>query len=157
MNKVILIGRLTNDPDIRATNNGEFVAKFTLAVNRIGAKEGQQQADFINCVAFRNTAEFFRNYVHKGMKMAVEGRIQTGSYTNNEGRKVYTTDVFVERSEFAESRQQGQQAPPQYQQQTLPTGGAPIPTQEQAPAMYGADGFMHIPDNIDDSGLPWNS
>ena len=108
MNKVILMGRLTRDPNI-STANGETmttVARFTLAVDRrFSKKEGEQSADFIGCVAFGRTAEFAERYLRQGIKVAVTGRIQTGSYTNREGQKVYTTDVVLEDIEFAESKE----------------------------------------------------
>lgn len=100
MNKVILIGRLTRDPEMAYTRDSTAVARYGLAVDRF--KDG---ADFLNCVAFGRNAEFAEKYLHKGMKVAVEGRIQTGSYTNREGRQVYTTDVVVERQEFCEKKQ----------------------------------------------------
>ena len=108
MNKVILMGRLTRDPDVRYSNGEEAmaVARFTLAVDRRMArnKDGEQTADFISCVAFRKTAEFIEKYFRQGMRMVISGRIQTGSYTNRDGQKVYTTDVVVEEVEFAESK-----------------------------------------------------
>lgn len=140
MNKVNLIGRLTKDPDTRYTqgNNPTAVSRYTLAVERRYNKDGEQQADFINCVAFGKGAEFTEKYFKKGMKVAVTGRIQTGSYTNKDGNKVYTTDVIVEEQEFCESKQSN----------TLP---------EQSPhGQADNDGFMHIPDDIEDEGLPFN-
>lgn len=107
MNKVILVGRLTRDPDIRMSANGEntsMFARYSLAVDRRFKKEGEQSADFINCVCFGKSAEFAEKYLKKGTKIGVIGRIQTGSYTNREGQKVYTTDVVVEEQEFAESK-----------------------------------------------------
>lgn len=104
MNKVILMGRLTDEPKITRSNQS-VVARYTLAVDRRYKKEGEQQsADFISCVAFGKTAEFVESYFHKGTKMVLEGRIQTGSYTKQDGTKVYTTDVVVEAVEFAESK-----------------------------------------------------
>lgn len=105
MNKVILMGRLTKDADIRQANN-TTVARFSLAVDRRFKQEGGQDADFISCVAFGKTAEFIDKYIYKGMKVALEGRIQTGSYTNKDNVKIYTTDVVVEAVEFAESKKQ---------------------------------------------------
>ena len=107
MNKVMLMGRLTKDPEVRYSQgeNPMAVARYSLAVDRRGAKkDGEQTADFINCVAFGKTGEFAEKYLHKGTKIVVIGRIQTGSYTNKEGQKVYTTDVVVEETEFAESK-----------------------------------------------------
>lgn len=104
MNKCVLMGRLTRDPEIRV-NNDKSVARFTIAVDRRFKRDGDEQtADFINCVAFGKTAEFVEKYAHKGTKFVVEGRIQTGSYTNKDGVRVYTTDIVVEQLEFAESK-----------------------------------------------------
>ena len=103
MNKAILLGRITRDPEIKSTEKST-VARFTVAVDRRVKTEGQPEADFISCVAFGKTADFIGKYFHKGMKMILEGRIQTGSYTNKEGAKVYTTDVIAESVEFAESK-----------------------------------------------------
>lgn len=103
MNKVILIGRLTADPDVNQTQSGSTVAKYTLAVDRSVKKEGQQQADFPRCTCFGKNAEFASKYLVKGTKIAVEGRIQTGSY-EKDGVKFYTTDVIVDRHEFCESK-----------------------------------------------------
>lgn len=104
MNKVILMGRLTRDPEVRYTEgeNAMAVARYTLAVDRRGRRNGESNADFINCVAFGGRGEFAEKYLKKGMKIAVVGRIQTGSYTNKDGQKVYTTDVIVEEHEFAD-------------------------------------------------------
>ena len=148
MNKVILMGRLTRDPDIRYTQGDKSmcVARYTLAVDRRVKKEGADNADFIPCVAFDKNGEFAERFLKKGVKIAVTGRIQTGSYTNRDGVKVYTTDVIVEEHEFAESKgdankkDQGEQK----------TQSAPKP-QEEA----GIDGFMNIPDGIDEE-LPFN-
>lgn len=140
MNKVILMGRLTRDPEVRYTQgeNATAVARYTLAVDRRYNKNNSDQtADFINCVAFGKAADFAEKYFRKGLKIAVTGRIQTGSYTNKDGNKVYTTDVVVEESEFAESKNNNSSAP------------AP------APAPTAADGFMNIPDGIDEE-LPFN-
>ncbi len=106
MNKVILMGRLTRDPDIRysAGENSTAVARYTLAVDRRFRRDGEQTADFISCVAFGRTAEFAEKYFHQGIRIVISGRIQTGSYTNRDGVKVYTTDVVVEEQEFAESK-----------------------------------------------------
>ena len=105
MNKVILMGRLTKDVDLHTANNGELaIAKFSLAVDRRWKKDGEQTADFPNCIAFGKTAEFLEKYTSKGTKLVVEGRLQTGSYTKDDGTKVYTTDVVVENVEFAESK-----------------------------------------------------
>lgn len=132
MNKVNLIGRLTADPDIRYSQgeNATCVARYRLAVNRKYKKDGEQEADFISCVAFGKSGEFAEKYLSKGMKIAVSGRIQTGSYTNNDGQKVYTTDIVVEEHEFCESKNA--------------SGGVAVSQQSSS------DGFMNIPDNIDD-------
>ena len=137
MNKVILIGRLTKDPEIRYAQGSEpmAIARFTLAVDRGYKKEGQESADFISCVAFKKPAEFIDKYAYKGMKFAIEGRIQTGSYNNKDGQKVYTTDVIVEHIEFAEGKREETEKP---QVQTS-----------------GNDGFMNIPDEIQEE-LPFN-
>lgn len=142
MNKVILMGRLTRDPEVRYSSgeNATAVARFSLAVDRRFKREGEQNADFISCVAFGKTAEFIEKYFRKGMRMTLAGRIQTGSYTNKEGNKVYTTDVFVEECEFAESKKASEE--------NRDTG--PVPN--NAP---GSDGFMNIPDGIDEE-LPFN-
>ena len=126
MNKVIAIGRLTRDPDSRATQDGKEVAQFTVAVDRRVKKEGQPTADFIPCVAFGKTAEFISKYFHKGMKIVLTGRIQTGSYTNKDGQKVYTTDVVVEEAEFGESKRETQETA-----QPAPDGFVPFPEGEQ--------------------------
>lgn len=137
MNKVILMGRLTRDPDVRYTQGEEpmAIARFTLAVDRRGKRDGEASADFPSCVCFRRTAEFIEKYAHQGTKLVVVGRIQTGSYTNRDGQKVYTTDVVVEEAEFAESKA----AADRNAQQTPP----PSPD-------TGADGFMNIPDGIEE-------
>lgn len=106
MNKVILIGRLTKNPEVRYSQgeNALAIARYSLAVNRIRHNNGQEEADFINCVAFGKSAEFTEKYLKQGSKIAVIGRIQTGSYTNKEGQKVYTTEIVVEEQEFTESK-----------------------------------------------------
>lgn len=146
MNKVILMGRLTRDPDIRysGTDNQMAVARYTLAVDRRFKKDGgEDSADFISCVAFGKTAEFAEKYIRKGTKLLVEGRIQTGSYTNKDGQKVYTTDVVVENSEFAESKQ------------TSNGGDFKTESMPEPVSAMGAD-FMNIPDGVEDEGLPFN-
>lgn len=140
VNKVILMGRLTRDPDIRYTQtNGSqesmCVARYTLAVDRRGAKDGHQSADFIGCVAFGKNGEFAERYLKQGTKIAITGRIQTGSYTNRDGQKVYTTDVVIEEQEFAESKRAA--------------------GQEQAGYTDTGDGFMSIPDGVDEE-LPFS-
>ena len=143
MNNVILSGRLTRDPEVRHSQNGneeKVVARYTLAVDRVYSKENQQ-ADFINCVEFGKLAEFAEKYFYKGIKLIVRGRIQTGSYTNRDGVKVYTTDIIVESHEFAESKRTSEQ-----------NSNAPI--SNDVPAI-GSDGFMNIPDGLDEE-LPFS-
>lgn len=140
MNKVILMGRLTRDPEIRYTqgDNAMAIARYSLAVDRRFKRDGEPDADFINCVAFGKSGEFAEKYLKKGTKVAVVGRIQTGSYTNKDGQKVYTTDVVVEEQEFAESKNSGSSD-----------------NNQSAPANKNTD-FMNIPDNVEDEGLPFN-
>ena len=135
MNKVFLIGRLTRDPEIRySTGKNEMaIARYTLAVERRFQRDGDQTADFISCVAFGKSAEFAEKYFQQGTKIAVIGRIQTGSYTNKEGRRVYTFDVIIDEQEFAESKR----------------------SQRDMAASPAGDGFMNIPDGIDDE-LPFH-
>ena len=159
MNKVILMGRLTRDPDIRYSQgeNPQAVARYTLAVDRRFRRQDQDQtADFISCVAFGRQAEFAEKYLKQGTKIALTGRIQTGSYTRNDGTKVYTTDVIVEEQEFAESKNaSAQNGGSSWQSAPAP---APAPAQP-APAApqpdLSADGFMNIPDGIDEE-LPFH-
>ena len=143
MNKVILMGRLTKDPEIRYTKGEKAmaVARYTLAVDRrFGRKDGEQTADFIPCVAFGKAAEFAEKYFHQGLKIAVTGRIQTGSYTNREGNKISTSDVIVEEQEFADSKAAG--------------GSAEVNNSKRTGSQEADDGFMNIPDGIDDE-LPF--
>ena len=152
MNKVILMGRLTREPDIRysQSQSGEqmCIARYTLAVDRRFARRGQdgndQTADFISCVAFGKQGEFAEKYLHQGTKVAVTGRIQTGSYTNKEGQKVYTTDVVTEEIEFAESKNAAGGESAGYQPQSAPA----------SPADASAEGFMKIPNGIEND-LPF--
>ena len=150
MNRVILLGRLTRDPNISYSQSGDnmAIARFTLAVDRRGRRQDgadQQNADFIGCVCFGRQAEFAEKYLRQGTKVAVTGRIQTGSYTNKDGQKVYTTDVVLDDIEFAESKnaQGGGDSNYSYQAPSRP-----------APSAAG-DGFMNIPDGIDEE-LPFN-
>lgn len=147
MNKVILMGRLTRDPEVRYTqgDNGMAVARYTLAVDRRQSRNSgeEQTADFISCVAFGKSGEFAERYLHKGIKIAVTGRIQTGSYTNKDGQKVYTTDVVVEEHEFAESKASGDG------DSSYSNGPS------NSRAATDGDGFMNIPDGIDEE-LPFN-
>lgn len=136
MNKVIQIGRLTRDPEVRysAAEPPLAIARYTLAVDRKFNRTEEQSADFINCICFGKQAEFAEKYLHKGIKMAITGRLQTGSYTNKDGMKVYTTDVVVEEQEFAESKNQNE------------SYSRPIP---------GDAEYMNIPDGIDEE-IPFN-
>ena len=157
MNKVILMGRLTRDPNVRYSprNNSQeemAIARYTLAVDRRGAKDGQQSADFISCVAFGRDGEFAEKYLKQGTKVVVTGRIQTGSYTNRDGQKVYTTDVIVEEQEFAESKAAASESGMMRQSAPSPMAASPMPSPAQASS---ADGFMNIPDGIDEE-LPFN-
>ena len=143
----MLIGNLTRDPELTTTPSGISVCRFTIAVSRRFANaEGEREADFINCVAFGRAAEFAERYLRQGTKIAVTGRIQTGSYTNRDGVKVYTTDVVVEEQEFAESKAAGGASTPANNYQASP---APSPSSDIG------DGFMNIPDGIDEE-LPFN-
>lgn len=146
MNRVILIGRLTRDPEVRYSQgeSATAVARYTLAVDRRFTRNNDEQtADFIGCVAFGRAGEFAEKYLHKGTKIAVTGRIQTGSYTNKDGVKVYTTDIVVEDHEFVESKNSAAGG-----------DGGFAPASRPAPAAAG-DGFMNIPDGIDEE-LPFN-
>ena len=122
MNKVILMGRLTKDADVKASTTGMTIARFTLAVDHRFKKDNEQTCDFINCVAFSKTAEFLEKYGKKGTKFVVEGSIQTGSYTNKDGNKVYTTDIAVQSVEFAESKSSTQNSPDLAQPSAVPVG-----------------------------------
>ena len=137
MNKVIEIGRLVREPEIRYSQGASStcIARYTLAVDRKFKQEGQPTADFINCIAFGKLGEFAEKYLNKGVKIAVTGRIQTGSYTNKDGQKVYTTDVVVEEQEFCESKSQSNSQP--------------------QPAQSNDNSWMNIPDGIEDS-FPFN-
>ena len=138
MNKAILMGRLTRDPDVRYSQgeNPMAIARYTLAVDRRFKRDGEQSADFINCLAFGRSAEFAEKYFKQGTKIAITGRIQTGSYTNRDGQKIYTTDVVIEEQEFAESKKAaGEQ-------------------EQNAGYTDAGDGFMNIPDGVDEQ-LPF--
>ena len=154
MNKVILMGRLTRDPEVRysAGNNSMAVARYTLAVDRRFRRDGENNADFIGCVAFGKSAEFAEKYLRQGTKIIVTGRIQTGSYTNRDGQKVYTTDVVVEDQEFAESKAAASESGMMRQSAPSPMAASPMPSPAQASS---ADGFMNIPVGIDEE-LPFN-
>ncbi|MBO4862934.1 MAG: single-stranded DNA-binding protein [Eubacterium sp.] len=151
MNKVILMGRLTRDPEIRYSNSQDgsqlAIARYSLAVDRRFARRNggndQQTADFINCVAFGRQGEFAEKYLKQGTKIAVTGRIQTGSYTNKEGQKVFTTEVVVEEQEFAESKNAASGSQGGYEPQNAPS-----------PEAASADAFMDIPEGIEND-LPF--
>ena len=147
MNKVILMGRLTRDPEIRYSQGerSTAVARYSLAVNRTFKRDGDPDADFINCVAFGRQAEFAEKYFHKGIRIVITGRIQTGSYTNKDGVRVYTTDIVVEEQEFAESKAAASQNN---------NRGASQPSTPQS-STAASDGFMNIPDGLEDE-LPFN-
>ena len=145
MNRVILMGRLTRDPEVRYSQGERAmaVARYTIAVDRRGRRnqEGNEQtADFINCIAFDRAGEFAEKYFRQGMRVLISGRIQTGSYTNRDGIKVYTTDIIIEDQEFADSK-----------------GAAAGSNQGGSQGNYGnsGDGFMHIPDGVENEGLPF--
>ena len=151
MNKVVLMGRLTRDPDVRYTQgaNAMAIARYTLAVDRRFRRDSDSQtADFISCVAFGKSAEFAEKYLHQGTKMLVSGRIQTGSYTNKDGQRVYTTDVIVEEQEFAESKGNGGGFGGNNDGGFTPDNFTPA-------APEAGSGFMNIPDGIDEE-LPFN-
>ena len=156
MNKVILMGRLTRDPEVRysAGDNSMAIARYTLAVDRRFRRDGDSgsSADFIGCVAFGRSAEFAEKYLRQGTKIVITGRIQTGSYTNRDGQKVYTTDVVVEDQEFAESKAAASESGMMRQSAPSPMAASPMPSPAQASS---ADGFMNIPDGIDEE-LPFN-
>lgn len=153
MNKVILMGRLTRDPDVRYSQgeNSMCIARYTLAVDRRRSRDNnnnENTADFIGCVAFGRTGEFVEKYLRKGTKVAITGRIQTGSYTNKDGVKVYTTDVVVEEHEFAESRGAAQNAG---QSQGYQSGGYDAPPSGGEPDLGG---FINLPADLDED-LPF--
>ena len=151
MNKVVLVGRLTRDPEVRYSqgNNATAVARYTVAVDRRFKRDGEPTADFIPCVVFGRSAEFAEKYFRQGMRVLVSGRIQTGSYTNKEGQRVYTTDIIVDDQEFADSKGAAGNAGD--------NGGYGYqPTSRPAPSSAIGDGFMNIPDGVEDEGLPFN-
>ena len=140
MNHVTLIGHLSADPDIRYTQNNMAVARYRLAVDRPKRQDGTRETDWISCICFDKRAQFAERFLHKGMKIAIEGEIRTGSYTAQDGRKVYTTDVVVNNHEFCEARQDN---------------GGYQGYQNQPQSSVG-DGFAHIPEGVDDDYLPFN-
>lgn len=143
MNSVNLTGRLTRNPDVKYTDGGTSIARFTLAVDRMFKSENGPQADFISCVAFGKSAEFVERWFTKGMKMELSGKIQTGSYTNQEGNKVYTTDVVADQLGFGESKNSHGNS-----SQNQGNSGGFTPAD--------ADGFMNIPDGVIDEKLPFS-
>lgn len=150
MNKVVLMGRLTRDPEVRYSSGERSmaIARYTLAVDRRGRRsEGSEQtADFIPCVAFDKSGEFAEKYFRQGMRVLISGRIQTGSYTNKEGQKVYTTEVIIEDQEFADSKNSSGSS----------TGSGYNESFRPSPENASSEGFMNIPDGVDDEGLPFN-
>lgn len=150
MNKVILMGRLTRDPEVKYSQGERSmaIARYTLAVERRKRKgqDNEQTVDFINCIAFDKGGEFTEKYFRQGMRVLVSGRIQTGSYTNKDGVKVYTTDIVVEEQEFADSKNAS----------SGNSGGGYQPTKRPEPGSGVGDGFMNIPDGVEDEGLPFN-
>ena len=156
MNKAILMGRLTRNPDIRYTQGEKSVciARYTLAVDRRFKRDGEQEADFISCVAFGRQAEFAEKYLQKGTKIVISGRIQTGSYTNREGARIYTTDIVVEEQDFAESKATAAGSNPESR---AAAAGSEAPKQKEETAANQPplqDGFMTIPEGIEDE-LPF--
>ena len=170
MNRVILMGRLTRDPEVRYSNGERSmaIARYTLAVDRRGRRNqgnDQQTADFIPCVAFDRAGEFAEKYFRQGMRVLVSGRIQTGSYTNRDGQKVYTTEVIVDDQEFADSK--GAAAPAGGQNyggsqnyggrsQSQNSSAGYQGSEKPAPQSASTEGFMNIPDGVEDEGLPFN-
>ena len=138
MNKCIFCGRLTADPEVRTSQNGMTIARFTLAVDRIKRDE----ADFIRCISFDKAGEFAEKYLKKEMKILVEAHVQTGSYNDKDGRKVYTTDFVIDRQEFVERREEGKTEAK--------------PKEEKKEKKEDESGFMNIPDDVEDLGLPWS-
>lgn len=158
MNKVILMGRLTRDPDVRLSQTAEpvTIARYTLAVDRRQKKQdGQQAADFISCVAFGKAGEFAEKYLRKGTKVCISGRIQTGSYTRQDGTKAYTTDVVVEEHEFAEKKGSEDSGRNAADDEMARAYSDRMPSQTTAGQQAAMDGFMNIPDGIDEE-LPFN-
>lgn len=164
MNKVVLMGRLTRDPEVRYSQgaNALAIARYTLAVDRRFRREGEPTADFIQCVAFGKQGEFAEKYFRQGMRITVSGRIQTGSYENREGQRVYTTEVIIDEQEFAESKaaneEYRQSQGNRYQDHdagNYQSRSYQAPARESAPSGDPGDGFMNIPDGIDEE-LPFN-
>ncbi len=175
MNRVILMGRLTRDPEVRYSQGERTmaIARYTLAVDRRGRRSqnqdgNEQTADFINCVAFDRAGEFAEKYFHQGMRVLISGRIQTGSYINRDGQKVYTTDIIVDDQEFADSKGAASDmsgyGSSNYNNSSYGNNGGgynngyqqSAPAQRPAPTSAIGDGFMNIPDGVEDEGLPFN-
>ena len=150
MNKVILMGRLTRNPEVRYTqgDNQMAIARYTLAIDRrvrSNASNGEATADFIQCIAFGKSGEFAEKYLHQGTKIVITGRIQTGSYTNKDGQKVYTTDIVVEEQEFAESKLSNENS-----------GNNKASRPATATGNSRQGGWLNVPDDVEDDGLPFN-
>ena len=147
MNRVILMGRLTKDPELRysQSNNPLAIARYTLAVAR-KVKTNDTEADFINCIAFGKSAEFVEKYFRQGQRVLIEGRLQTGSYINKDGKTIYTTDVIVDSGEFADSKGA----------RDYTSTSSYTQSQRSTPSSANSDGFMSIPDGFEDDGLPFN-
>ena len=144
LNRVALVGRLTRDPELKFGQSGKAYSRFTLAVDRPMQKG---EADFINCVAFDRAGEFAEKYFRQGMRVLVSGRLQTGSYVNKDGQRVYTTEVILDDQEFADSKGAASD---------MSGYGQSAPSQRPAPTSAIGDGFMNIPDGVEDEGLPFN-
>ena len=168
MNKVVLMGRLTRDPEVRYSQGEQSmaIARYTLAVDRRGRRDqggNQPTADFIPCVALGRAGEFAEKYFRQGLRVCVSGRIQTGSYTNRDGQKVYTTEVLVDDQEFADSKKEGAASGQRNKNGYGPEGGGYRDQDGKYHDGYGSydsqkdrDGFMNIPDGVEDEGLPFN-
>lgn len=157
MNKAILVGRLTRDPEVRYSQGegATAVARYTLAVDRRFKRDNEPTADFIPCVVFGRSAEFAEKYFRQGMRVSISGRIQTGSYTNKDGVRVYTTEVIVEEQEFAESRAEREANGSSYNNNSYNNNSYRQAAPSPSPSMDAGDGFMNIPDGIDEE-LPFN-
>ena len=149
MNRVILMGRLTRDPEVRYAQNEMAIARFSIAVDRRFKREGQPEADFFNCTAFRKTAEFIEKYLKKGTKVVVEGQVQNDNYTNKDGQKVYGTVIMVDNIEFAESKAASQSGAG-----ASASAAKPAPKADDEKPADVPEGFMSIPDGVDDE-LPF--
>lgn len=151
------MGRLTRDPEVRYSQgeNQTAIGRYALAVDRRFKRDGEQSADFISCVCFGKSAEFAEKYFHQGLKITISGRIQTGSYTNKDGVKVYTTDVIVEEQEFAESKASWQQTSANRPNDGSSAGNNQNVSEAGSNPHAGDDSFMYIPDGVDE-GLPFN-